>query len=697
MLDSAVHTASYLLPGSLVAGTKPRDFDAEMQKGRQLRGMGSTEELTEAPLDPSQFIPPHNTPLSNAQGLPGSQVLGNPFKPNLPVPGLNAPGINQGLQQKLLQQQMSKQAAAAAAATGQPVRGQLIPSVHQQFIQQHIVQQLQMAVQAGLISPKVLNQALTPAMLIILQQLLQLQQILQQLITQQQIIQQNRNVTPSQQRQQLEQIAHTIGKIQNKIQQTQQALAKAATQQQLANTSATPADDVNTKELLKELPAGIESMQIKQETPSQVQSRLHSQWKLPSPEREAAENMASQVADQLKQMTGPASNRANPSQTSPNLQMKPDGSGLPLTSMWMGAGASTSTSSPWPTNSSTMDASPTTSTATSTAPVPVAGQRPVSLGDERDSQTTASSVQSTSSDGSTGGAESPNSGSALDIEEFVPGKPWTGGTSAKNIEDDPYITPGSVAMRSQLSISTIKEDYILSSLGKSSSTSSSPSSSNAADSMTVTSSWSPGASGQLPKASSSSNLLGLKSSWSTTPTSDGPSSDGNTPTSGTDDPFGGSNSMPKNAVSRHPPGLPKRSASCPGGDRFLGELDREKAATRLSHGKCSFKFQIRLLTQRYIAKVYKLHTKTCSNLLWKFLSKMFCQFSCSKKKKKRKKLVLVNEMIPCRVLCDFRLDWQCNGFQLAGVEKSVPSGKLVYTVKILKCSSCKLRDRNVIE
>lgn len=40
------------------------------------------------------------------------------------------------------------------------------------------------------------------------------------------------------------------------------------------------------------------------------------------------------------------------------------------------------------------------------------------------------------------------------VPEFEPGKPWKGSTGIKNIEDDPYITPGSVN-RSPLSVNTI--------------------------------------------------------------------------------------------------------------------------------------------------------------------------------------------------------------------------------------------------
>lgn len=44
------------------------------------------------------------------------------------------------------------------------------------------------------------------------------------------------------------------------------------------------------------------------------------------------------------------------------------------------------------------------------------------------------------------------------VPEFEPGKPWKG-TQLKNIEDDPHITPGSIA-RSPLSVNNIKESNL---------------------------------------------------------------------------------------------------------------------------------------------------------------------------------------------------------------------------------------------
>jgi len=51
--------------------------------------------------------------------------------------------------------------------------------------------------------------------------------------------------------------------------------------------------------------------------------------------------------------------------------------------------------------------------------------------------------------------------SSLEIEEFVPGKPWQG-PSMRSVEDDPYITPGSVTRNA---ISAIDDVHVMNVLG----------------------------------------------------------------------------------------------------------------------------------------------------------------------------------------------------------------------------------------
>ena len=106
-------------------------------------------------------------------------------------------------------------------------------SVQQQIVHQQIVQQLRTAVQAGLINPQLLNQQLTPAMLVTLQQLLQLQTVLQRLIQQEQVLKQNKQLSNTTRHQQLDQLnqlitrtRHQIFQSQNQISAAQQSLPK---------------------------------------------------------------------------------------------------------------------------------------------------------------------------------------------------------------------------------------------------------------------------------------------------------------------------------------------------------------------------------------------------------------------------------------------------------------------------------------
>jgi len=75
-----------------------------------------------------------------------------------------------------------------------------------------------------------------------------------------------------------------------------------------------------------------------------------------------------------------------------------------------------------------------------------------------------SSASSAASDKGSDNAQPMSEGSvasSLEIEEFVPGKPWQG-PSMRNVEDDPYITPGSV---SRSAISAIDDAHVMNVLG----------------------------------------------------------------------------------------------------------------------------------------------------------------------------------------------------------------------------------------
>ncbi|GBM23821.1 Protein Gawky [Araneus ventricosus] len=83
------------------------------------------------------------------------------------------------------------------------------------------------------------------------------------------------------------------------------------------------------------------------------------------------------------------------------------------------------------------------------------------------------------------------------VPEFEPGKPWKG-SRLKNVEDDPHITPGSIA-RSPLSVNNIKDSNLFW-----------PSKSSPANNDLPSNTWGYSA----PSANGTSSVKGGKSSWS---------------------------------------------------------------------------------------------------------------------------------------------------------------------------------------
>lgn len=511
----------------------PRQPDSDLndaQRGRQLRGNGS-DDLVDRD---GQMPPPmHNTPHNAQAYLPTSSMIGgNPMKQPGPglhmTPSLGASSINPASVQPMMPPQLGK---PQNLPQGQPIRGQIAGTqpvqqnmLHQQ--QQHIVQQLRMAVQAGLISPQLLNQQLTPNMLVMLQHLLQAQQVLQQLVNQQQqLLQKPRMnpVNPIQQRQKLEQLSTYIQQVQQQIQTTQQNIKVAQqsllTKQQPSQLQQQPPQVslASPADLQKDVNKDLQNDHLSMKEVGLSESRL-TKWKLPSPEKDFGVAANSE--------NRPVGARAGQHPHS-NLQSS---TSLPFSdNTW--SSSSLSTTASWPT---------TSSSAISTTSVASGDQ--VESKDEGDGNKDSSLAPISSAspiDLAASGSDTPTSSgdanAGLDlIEEFVPGKPWQG-SGIKSVEDDPYITPGSVT-RSRLSVNTIREDY-LSNLGKT--TNGSPT----VGSETL-GSWSLGP--QLSKSSSSQNLLtDVKSTWSTT--------SGVEPTSTLDPEFWAGPNVPK---PRPPPGLP---------------------------------------------------------------------------------------------------------------------------------------------
>ena len=520
------------------AGNKPGDMDS---MGRPVRRMGSDDDQ----VDNAPFQPPMqpNAPFSSAQShLSNSQAIANQLNRGVPVLGgadtadhgfpLNKPSLGTpsslssmtnssinpaSLQQKLHQQQQFTRSQGAPART--------VQSVQQQLIQQQIVQQLQMAVQAGLISPQLLNQQLTPTMLVMLQQLLQLQQVLQRLVAQQSVIQQNRTINNSTRVHQLDQIHITIQRIKQQIVQQQQQIAQAQAalgmgKQVAPPPATTPAQAPGSdpaKELLKELPTDMNNLQIKdnQTNASSAggggQSRLVDWIRAPPPEK-----------DQSMLMGDGGLNKAPGSKPSSS-------SGLPFSDhTWSNSSGTAS----WPTN---------TSTTTSSV-----------IMDKNDPMAHPGAPNSSSSSSS-------SSGAGLDIEEFVPGKPWTG-AATKSVEDDPFLTPGT-ARQGSLSL---KDDYVSAGSNPGGSETSQP----------LTSSWN-----SLTKNASATNLSKTNWSSSTSLTSDPASSS-------LASELWGVPSVPK--PNRPPPGLGNQNKSLyqaqPGFNRSTSWAPER---TTMTPGKCT--------------------------------------------------------------------------------------------------------------
>lgn len=286
-------------------------------------------------------------------------------------------------------------------------------TVQQQMAQHQILQQLRMAVQAGLISPQLLNQQLPPPMLVLLQQLLQMQSGLQQLVTRQQILQQQNKGggCGGSNRQQMDQTLLTISRFKHQMLQLQQQIAQA--QQNLPK----PATVLEPIEAFSPLQNDMTNLAIS----TCSQSRLLNQWKRPSPEKDA------NIPDNMMNKAVGSKPVHHPMSTS-NLGRYDLSLGL-SDATW--SNVPTTSSQNWP----------------NVAPIGTNSQAEQSKDNSevKDSQTASSS-----------------SSSAFNlndmIPEFVPGKPWQGITGAKSVEDDPYITPGSFSR--SLSVNTIKDDYL---------------------------------------------------------------------------------------------------------------------------------------------------------------------------------------------------------------------------------------------
>ena len=433
-------------------------FQADGNKSRMsgiLPDSGAQDDISDTQTDSNSFVPNinhmQNTPFNNAQSkIPNQYPFNN--GPSLNLPSLNPSNPSINLQQKIMQKFQSQQPppptpqsmnstnpSQGPMGRGQLPTGQQNPAVQQHMAQQQILQQLRLSVQAGLISPQLLNQQLPPHMLVMLQQLLQQQQNLQHHIATQQMLQQPKaGMNVMVQKQQLEQVAQRISSIKQQILHIHRSISQAQAALQNKNSQSQQQSEQNESNLSTDL----SNLNL---STSQPQSRLN-QWKRSTPD--SPDTIASSSDTAISTTTSAhdsdssdnSLNKApgtkaslHQSSSSPNLK------GFDLGLSHLGGDTWSTT----PTSSGSQNW-PTTNTASSTS----------SEGEKPESQ-----IASTSS----------SSISAIDtiptIPEFVPGKPWQGIT--KSVEDDPHITPGS--FQRSLSVNTVKMDY-LNSFNKSSPT-----------------------------------------------------------------------------------------------------------------------------------------------------------------------------------------------------------------------------------
>lgn len=348
----------------------------------------------------------------------------------------------------------------------------------------HLVQQIQMAVQAGHLNPQILNQPLAPQTLQHLYQLLQQIKVLTQL--QQHQMYQNQHMSKPvpggpgsssglQINVQITQTKQRITNLQNQIHAQQAVFLKnqqmQSSQHQSLHASQAPADIFKPNiEPVPPLQNDFRELTLK-EVPLQThhtQSRL-SQWKLPpcyekedsslcGSNQSSGMNASNTFGNDFSRAPGPL-----PSKTSSASSAMPNsGSNLhPLLgqgdSAWSSSLSRSQGDSGWP-DAATLSAgvvdnppgSNSSDNSVSTT-VPSSGSN-IQVSSENKEQSTTPPT--------TGPSTSSASHSSYNltelVAEFEPGKPWKG-TQIKNVEDDPHITPGSIT-RSPLSLNIKDSD-----------------------------------------------------------------------------------------------------------------------------------------------------------------------------------------------------------------------------------------------
>lgn len=382
---------------------------------------GTRHSEMEPPFDhsnPPAFPAQRFNPQQMQFAPPGG---GSGNAPNLlnNVANQNLNNLSPALVQKILQpppQQPPSQQTAPYNQTSRNPQNQ--PSTQQLRM---LVQQIQMAVQAGYLNHQILNQPLAPQTLILLNQLLQQIKLLQQLMQQQAMIQvqplnKGSSNTVLHLSVQITKSKQQIHNLQNQI-AAQQAIYVKQQQHQIAPQQG-DFFKTNLPDPLSALQSNFSDLGINKEPQhtsafqSQQQGSRLNQWKLPSLDKDGEMSGNNEFSRAPGTTTKPQGGS-----TSPNINpLLGQGDGT-----WSSVGRSNSDTG-WP---------------------------------------DSSNVESDNKDWPVTTTQSSSQAFTDLVPEFEPGKPWKG-NQMKSIEDDPSITPGSV-VRSPLSLATIKDTEIFNS------------------------------------------------------------------------------------------------------------------------------------------------------------------------------------------------------------------------------------------
>jgi len=281
-----------------------------------------------------------------------------------------------------------------------------------------LVQQIQMAVQAGHLNPQILNQPLAPQTLVLLNQLLQQIKVLQQLGQQHTMALSRPGQSPMggpmlQLVPQINKTKQQIASLQQQI-AAQQALYVKQQQGQFMNQQPPGAPPTQPTDLFKvdpvhSLNSNFEKLSMMQD---QGQSRL-TQWKFPSHDKDLDLGMS-----EFSRAPGSSGGGAGSNASIPTSSKPPLGSSLssPHMNAVLGQDGAWSTISRSQSETGWPDSS---------------GPDLSAVGEVKDSWSSAAGASSYAI-------------SDL-VPEFEPGKPWKG-PNIKSADDDPTLTPGTFAM-----------------------------------------------------------------------------------------------------------------------------------------------------------------------------------------------------------------------------------------------------------